>query len=261
MFISSCGGKKRTVDGVKLKHFHWKALVDTMKNNEFKYAWIRSKASASIVFDGQKNTVKSNFRIRRDSASWINLSKGIQIMTAIASVDSIKVLKKIKKKEYYVDDFKMVNKFLNTSVDYSLLEDFFAGNAIGFDYDSTKYKSGIDHGLYVLSSDKIKKMNRLLKKGANKNRDFLYRCWVNPVNYKCQKVRVDILKDTTALIVEYSDWKYIENGGAFPFHSSIVLETPRDTIELSLKYNKVIIDVPQSMPFKLTESYEPMLFE
>lgn len=259
--LLSCGGKKRTVDGMKLKNLNWKALVDTMENNEFSYSWIRSKASASVVFKGDKNTVKSNFRIRRDSASWINLSKGIQIMTAVASNDSIKVLKKIGNKEYYIDDFNTVNKFLNTTVDYSLLEDFFAGNAIGFDYDSTKYKSGIDNGLYVLSSDKIKKMDKLLKKGANKNREFLYRCWVNPVNYKCQKVRVDILKDTTAFIVEYSDWEKIENGGAFPFHSCIVLETPRDTIELSLKYSKISIDIPQSMPFKLTDSYEPMTFE
>jgi hypothetical protein len=257
----SCGGKKRTVDGMKLKNLNWKVLVDSMRNNEFDYSWIRSKASASVVFKNDKNTVKANFRIRRDSASWINLSKGVQIMTAIASNDSIKVLKKIGKKEYYIDDFKTVNKFLNTTVDYSLLEDFFAGNAIGFDYDSTKYKSGIDDGLYILSSDKIKKMDKLLKKGANRNREFLYRCWVNPVNYRCQKVRVDVLRDTTALIVEYSDWETIDQGGQFPYHTSIVLETPRDTISLALKYSKVTINDPQSMPFKLTKSYEPMVFE
>ncbi len=261
ILLWSCSGKRKTANGVKLKNLNWKVLVDSMRNNELDYEWIRSKASASVVFAREKNTVKSNFRIRRDSASWINLSKGIQIMTAVASNDSIKVLKKIGDKEYYIDDFKTVNRFLNTTVDYSLLEDFFAGNAIGFDYDSSKYKSAIDEGLYVLSSDKIKKMDKLLKKGANKNRELLYSCWINPTNFKCQRVRVDLLKDTTALIVEYADWKAIEQGGEFPYHSSIVLETPRDTIELLLKYSKVTINQPQSMPFKLTDSYAPMIFE
>ena len=259
--LTSCGGKKRTVDGVKLKNHNWKELVDSLKNNEFKYDWIRSKAGAEVVFKGDKNSVKSNFRIRKDSASWINLSKGIQIMTAVASTDSIKVLKKIGEKEYYIDDFNTVNKFLNTEVDYSLLEDFFAGNAIGFDYDSIKYKSGIDDGLYVLSSDKIKKLDKMLKRGYNKNKEILYRCWINPTNYKCEKVRVDLLLDSASLTVEYGDWKTIEGGEVFPFLSTISLETLKDTAQLSLEYSKVLIDEPQTMPFKLTDSYQPMILE
>lgn len=257
----SCGGKKRMVDGVKLKNHHWKELVDSLKYNEFEYDWIRSKASAEVIFKGDKNTVKSNFRIRKDSASWINLSKGIQIMTAIASHDSIKVLKKIGNKEFYIDDFATVNKFLNTEVDYSLLEDFFAGNAIGFDYDSVKYKSGIDDGLYVLSSDKIKKMDKMLKRGYNKHKDILYRCWINPINYKCEKVRVDLLLDSASLTVEYGDWKEIEGGEIFPFSSTISLETLKDTAQLFLEYSKVSINEAQTMPFKLTDSYEPMIIE
>lgn len=257
----SCGGKKRTADGIKLKNHNWKILVDSLEKNEFDYDWIRSKASANVVFRGEKNTVKTNLRIRKDSASWVNLSKGIQIMTAIASVDSIKVLKKLGQKEFYIDDFKTVNRFLNTTVDYSLLEDFFAGNAIGFDYDSTKYKSGIDNGLYILSSDKIKKMDKILKKGNNKHREILYRCWINPVNFKCQKIKIDLLLDTTSLIVEYNDWKKIEGGTEFPHSSSITLETPKDTVQLSMKYSKVSINIPQTMPFKLTDSYIPMIIK
>lgn len=259
--LASCGGKKKTIDGDKLKNRNWKELVDALKNNEFKYEWIRSKASADVIFKGENNSVKANFRIRKDSASWINLSKGIQIMTAVASTDSIKVLKKIGEKEYYIDDFNTVNKFLNTEVDYSLLEDFFAGNAIGFDYDSIKYKSGIDEGMYVLSSDKIKKLDKMLKRGYNKNKEILYRCWINPVNFKCQKVRVDLLLDFASLTVKYGDWKTIEGGQVYPFLSTISLETLKDTVQLSLEYSKITINEPQEMPFKLTDSYQQMILE
>lgn len=258
LLLFSCGNKKKTIEGKKLKNINWKVLVDSMKNNEFNYNWIRSKASASIIFKNENNTVKSNFRIRKDSASWINLSKGIQILTAIASNDSIKLLKKIGEKEYYTDNFDKINKFINTSIDYSLLENFLAGNAIGFDYDSTKYKSGIDDNLYILSSDRIKRVNKLLNKKNKKK--FLYRCWINPNNFKCEKVKIDLLKDKTSLTVKYSDWKFIQNGGYFPFNSSIILETPKDTSKLFLKYNKISINKKQSMPFKITNSYEKMNF-
>ena len=89
--LLSCGGKKRTVDGVKLKNHNWKLLIDSLERNEFDYDWIRSKSSANVIFREEKNSVKVNLRIKKDSASWVNLSKGIQIMTAIASNDSIKV--------------------------------------------------------------------------------------------------------------------------------------------------------------------------
>lgn len=258
-FFFSCGSKKRTADGIKLKNHNWKLLVDSLEKNEFNYDWLRSKASSNVTFRNENNTVKTNLRIRKDSASWVNLSKGIQIMTAVATNDSIKILKKIGGKEFYIDDFNTLNRFLNTTVDYSLLEDFFAGNAIGFDYDSTKYKSGIDNGLYILSSDKIKKMDKILKKGHNKNREILYRCWINPVNFKCQKVKIDLLLDTTSLVVEYSDWRKVGGSEEFPFSSSIVLETPNDTVQLSLKYSKVSINTPQTMPFKLNDTYIPMI--
>jgi hypothetical protein len=259
--VASCGGKKLTADGIKLKNHNWKELVDSLKNNEFKYEWIRSKASSKVVFKGDDNTVKANLRIRKDSASWVNLSKGIQIMTAVTSHDSIKVLKKIGDKEYYIDDFNTVNRFLNTEVDYSLLEDFFAGNAIGFDYDSVKYKSGIEDGLYVLSSDKIKKLDKMIKRGYNKHKEILYRCWINPENFKCQKVRVDLLLDSASLTVEYGDWRNIDGGEVFPFSSSISLKTLNDTVQLALEYSKIIINEPQTMPFKLTDSYQPMIIK
>ncbi len=258
--ITSCGNKKKTADSHTLKRKNWKVLVDSLENNNFNYQWIRSKASAKINYKEEKNTVKANFRIRKDSASWINLSKGIQIMTAIASTDSIKVLKKIGGKEYYLDNFNTVNKFLNTEVDYSLLEDFFAGNAIGFDY-KTKYKSGVDGDQYILSSERIKKLNRLLNKDKTKGKDILYRCWINPTNFKCEKVRVDLLSSATSLTVKYSGWKQVENGGLFPYASSIELITPKDTALLSLKYSKIIIDKKQTMPFRITDSYKPMVFE
>ncbi len=258
--LFSCGNKKRTADSTKLKHKNWKVLVDSLRNNNFEYSWIRSKANAKIKYEGKEYGVKTNIRVRRDSASWVNLSKGIQIMTAVASNDSIKVLKKINGKEFYIDDFRAVNKFLNTELDYSLLEEFFAGNAVAFDYD-TKYKTGIEDGLYVLSTARVKKMDKLLKKGAKKHRDFLYRCWINPENYKCQKVEIDLLKDTTSIIVKYDDWKAVDEGGLFPFYSEVLMTTPKDTVVLKMKYTKVIANKPQTMPFKLTDSYKPMVFE
>ncbi len=258
--LVSCGNKKKTAEGERLKRTNWKVLVDSLANNNFDYQWIRSKAAAKINYKNEKNSVKANLRIRKDSASWINLSKGIQIMTAIASNDSIKVLKKIGGKEYYLDNFNTVNKFLNTEVDYSLLEDFFAGNAIGFDYE-TKYKSGIEDGFYILSSQRIKRMNKILNKDKNRHKEILYRCWIDPTNYKCAKVRVDLLSSHSSLTVKYSDWKEIENGGLYPYSSSIEMITPKDTALLSLKYTKVIINKKQTMPFRVTDSYQPMIFE
>lgn len=257
-FLYSCSGRKKTVDGEKLKNHSPKYLIDSLNKTELTYDWLRTKGNATLKFQSDENTIKTNFRIRNDSAIWTNLSKSaIPLLTALLSQDSVKFLKKINGKEYFLGDYKEINNLLNLDLDYMLLQDFVSGNPIMFDYDA-KFKSKISDGLYLLSSDKSKKIDKLLKKGkSNNKRKLLYRCWIEPSNFKCAKVEINFLTDSTNLEVNYSDWMEV-NGRLFPSKSSIDVTTPYDTISLEMKYSsKIKVNEPQKLPFKVSENYAP----
>lgn len=256
--LYSCSGRKKTIDGEKLKNHSPKYLIDSILKTEFDYTWLRTKGSAIVNFQGNKNTVKVNFRIRKDSAIWTSISKStIPILSALMSEDSLKFLKKIGGKQYYLGEYKEINSLLNLDFNYLLLQDFVSGTPIMFDYEG-KYKSKIEDGMYLLSSDKSKKIEKLLKKGkGNRKHTLFYRCWIEPSNFKCSKVEINFLSDSSYLEVNYSDWIDV-NGHDFPEKSSIYFTTPYDTLSLQIKYsNKVKINEPQQMLFKINDNYSP----
>lgn len=256
--LYSCSGRKKTIDGEKLKNHSPKYLIDSILKTEFDYTWLRTKGSAIVNFQGNKNTVKVNFRIRKDSAIWTSISKStIPILSALLSEDSLKFLKKIGGKQYYLGEYKEINSLLNLDFNYLLLQDFVSGTPIMFDYEG-KYKSKIEDGMYLLSSDKSKKIEKLLKKGkGNRKHTLFYRCWIEPSNFKCSKVEINFLSDSSYLEVNYSDWIDV-NGHDFPEKSSIYFTTPYDTLSLQIKYsNKVKINEPQQMLFKINDNYSP----
>jgi len=256
--LYSCSGRKKTIDGEKLKNHSPKYLIDSILKTEFDYTWLRTKGSAIVNFQGNKNTVKVNFRIRKDSAIWTSISKAtIPILSALLSADSLKFLKKIGGKQYYLGEYKEINSLLNLDFNYLLLQDFVSGTPIMFDYEG-KYKSKIENGMYLLSSDKSKKIEKLLKKGkGNRKHTLFYRCWIEPSNFKCSKVEINFLSDSSYLEVNYSDWIDV-NGHDFPEKSSIYFTTPYDTLSLQIKYsNKVKINEPQQMLFKINDNYSP----
>jgi hypothetical protein len=256
--IYSCSGRKKTIGGEKLKNHSPKYLIDSISKTEFDYTWLRTKGNAVINFQGDKNTVKVNFRIRKDSAIWTSISKStIPLLNALLSEDSLKFLKKIGEKQYYLGEYKEINNLLNLDLNYLLLQDYVSGAPIMFDYDG-KYKSKIENGMYLLSSDKSKKIEKLLKKGKGKRKHTIfYRCWIEPSNFKCSKVEINFLSDSSRLEVNYSDWIDI-SGQAFPEKSSIYFTTPSDTLSLEMNYSKKVkINEPQKMLFKINDNYSP----
>jgi|TARA_B110000495_G_scaffold203035_1_gene225152 hypothetical protein len=256
--LYSCSGRRKTVDGEKLKNHSPKHLIDSISKTEFDYTWLRTKGNAVVNFQGEQNTVKVNFRIRKDSAIWTSISKStIPLLSALLSEDSLKFLKKIDGKQYYLGEYKEINNLLNLDLNYLLLQDFVSGAPIMFDYEG-KYKSKIENGMYLLSSDKSKKIEKLLKKGkGNRKHTILYRCWIEPSNFKCSKVEINFLSDSSRLEVNYSDWFDI-SGQTFPEKSSIYFITPYDTLSLEMKYShRIKINEPQKMLFKVNDNYSP----
>src|SRR5690606_3395224 len=131
---------------------------------QFKGDWLSTKGTVDLFFQGDKNSLRFNIRIRKDSATWVSLSKSsLPIATALVSQDSVKFLNKLKK-NVFLADFPHINDILNTEIDYELLEDFFVGNAIAFDYEEDYVVKTLDNS-YLISSEKSKKIEKLIKKG------------------------------------------------------------------------------------------------
>lgn len=254
IILGSCSAKKKSENNIRLKNKSSKELVSLLKSKEVKGDWLVSKGNVELKFQDNDNSLRFNLRMKIDSATWISLSKAsLPIGSALISEDSVKFLNKLKK-NYFLEDFSAINDILNTEVDYLLLQDFFLGNPIAFDHEE-EYVVKTEDNSYLISSEKSKKIEKLIRKGKMKDEAILYRCWIEPIHYKCKKVLINLVKQETTLEVNYYDWEEVE-GQLFPMGSSLYLTTPLDTIKMTMDYSKVEFNEEKSMPFKIPSSYD-----
>lgn len=254
--FTNCKTKKNSEDEVKLKNYSDKELIDLMVASDLTCPKVKSKGSVELSFREDDYSLRGNFRVQTDSVTWISLSKStIPVAMALISEDSLKVLNKIGK-QYYLNTMDKINELINSDVDYELLKDFFLGKAVAFDYEND-YKVQKDDNSYLISSEKSKKIEKLIKKGKIKE-PILYRCWIDPTNFKCKRVVINLLDQDAELTVTYSDWK--EMGDAlFPMYASLQIVTPLDSASLEINYSKVECVEGFSFPFKIPDSYEPII--
>jgi hypothetical protein len=258
LLLVGCNAQKKQEKTEKLKNMPTKELLRNLEESKVNQDWLYAKGYTETTFKGETNSLKFNMRMRCDSATWISLSKmSVPAITSLISKDSAKFLVKVPPKQYLLADFDEINKMINSEIDYSLLEDFFLGNPVAFDTESD-YKSSVDGQYYLLSSEKSKRIERLLEKGKDVKSDILYKCWLEPVHFKTSKVLIHLLDKETTLEVNYHNWEEF-SGELFPMKSNMELITPTDTIRLEMDYSKVTFEGPLNMPFKITDSYDQII--
>ncbi len=255
--FTHCKSRKNGDEEVKLKNYSDKELIDLMSASNPTCELLKSKGNVEVAFRQEDFSLRGNFRIKKDSATWVSLSKStIPVASALISKDSIKVLVKAGEKGYYMNTMDRINELINSDVDYELLEDFFLGKAVAFDYEND-YKVQKEDDLYLVSSEKSKKIEKLLRKGKIKDEPILYRCWIEPKNFRCKKVIINLLDQDTELTVLYDEWEEID-GSIFPMYASLSLVTPLDTIALEINYSKMECVDKLPLPFRIPDSYEPI---
>jgi hypothetical protein len=253
--MTQCKTKKLVVvEEIKVKNLAYLAVIDSLKTHYCKFSWLNSKANARFIINQNENEVKANIKMHTDSATWVSLSKmGVPAFTGVVSKDSVKFLTKVGAKQYFMDEFSKINEVLAAEIDYTILEDFFKGQPIAFDTNEV-YKLASDNGLLLLSTEKSKRIDKMLKKNRSKGDTLLYRCWITPVSYKCSRIIINLISDQVSLEVNYSNWVDID-GCLFPMKSTLELKSPNSRIFIEMDYLKVEFNIPQEMPFNFTDSY------
>ncbi len=252
---------KTTLTGVPLKKYTSKILIDSLIDNTAHFSSLKSKANADLLFEKENKQIKLNLRLRKDSLIWMNLSKSsIQILTCLISKDSVKFLKKIGQKEYFFGSYNDIEKIIGVKLDFMLIQNFIVGNALMLDTNEN-YVSSIDDDAYLLSTFKSKKIDKILQSNKITEHHFLYRCWINPENFKCEKIEINLLDIDNTIIAKYSNWKDYK-GTVLPMNTSLTYINKLDTINATLQYNPNIkLNNKISFPFRVTNSYSPFNFE
>ena len=232
-------------------------LFEQLSNNELQFDWFMAKFKTDYRYGKKTTEFKGQIRIRKDSVIWVTFSPllGIEAARLIITNDSVKFIDRINKL-YFVGDYHFVNSYLNTNVDFDILQALVTGNDFQF-YEKTRFRASIDSREYRLSTTERHKLKKYVKEYDDPPQVYIQTIWLDPETFKITRVSIkEIQKENKKLDATYGDFQVVDDQ-LYPF--SLLFELSKNVeekIDVDIRCTKIKINEPQSFPFTIPEKYE-----
>lgn len=232
-------------------------LFENLRKSEVHYKWLNAKFSAVMNYNDKKWSFNGVLRVRNDSVIWVSIAPmlGIEVYRILITDDSVKLINRFNK-TYIKSNFDEVNSILKAGFDFNMLESLITGNDFSY-YDIDKFKAKIDNHEYRLSTVNRQKIKRFVRNSEEYLKILLQDIWVDPETFKILKTSLNEIKENRKLNVEYSAFKAINNQ-IFPEKVEFGL-IDKNPIKITIKYQKITFDEPQTFPFKIPSNYQQLI--
>lgn len=253
LVFASCSTRRQSIKD-PLKEAKITYLLEELADNELQFDWFSAKFSIEYIYDKKLTDFKGQIRMRKDSIIWLSFSPalGIEMARLKITSDSVFFMNRINK-TYLKGDYGFISDFLQTNIDFDMLQSFIIGNDFQF-YEKSKFRASVDNAEYKLSTSERHKLKKFVKRDETDAKAFYQNIWLNPETFKITRVTVKEITDDKKLDAYYSHFKDFE-GQLFPFH--ILFEiTADEKIEVNVKYSRIRIDEALSFPFSIPGKYD-----
>ncbi len=255
LLVSVSCSPARKVMKAPLKEEGPEYLFSKLKEKELKYDWFSAKFSADYANQDKDHSFNGQIRIRKDSLIWISLTPllGIEALRLMISQDSVKLMNRLND-TYFIGDYEYVNRFLNTNIDYDLLQAFLLGNDLQF-YENAKFRASIDRGEYKLSTGERHKLKKFVRNSQEPLRILIQNIWLDPDHFKITHTDVkEIRRDNIKLESTYTAFAPLGDQ-LFPGKMTYTIWAG-NTIRVKTEFSRMSLEGPLQFPFRIPASYE-----
>lgn len=230
-------------------------LFAQLKKNEFTFKYLNIRFSADASLNNKDNSMNGSLRMVKDSAIWISLSPalGIEAARVLITPDSIKFLNRLES-TYFAEEFKYINSLMKTNMDFDMLQSLIVGNDFS-SYENDVFKATVDGNEYLLSTIGRGKLKKYIKNQEDSLHLIVQDIWLNPENYKINKVRLKELRENRKLDAEYISYTKVDTL-LFPEQVKYTCSNEKTKIEIKLQNTKISTTGPLDMPFNITAKYQ-----
>lgn len=254
-FITSCSSSRKAAKA-PIKEEGAAYLFSKLEQNEFRFKTFDAKFNIEYNQGRKYLDFKGQLRIIKDSLIWINFNQdlGIEIARIMITQDSVKFIDRLKK-QYLITDYTYINAFLNSNIDFGILQSIILGNDFEH-YEKAKFKSSVDGDQYKLATSERSKLKKYIRNTDDETRVFLQQMWLDPESFKINEIKLkELTKDSRKLTATYSDFELLD-GQLFPYTLNYLIEA-EDAIKVKVKYTRITLNENPDFPFKIPSKYTP----
>ncbi|MBS1499624.1 MAG: DUF4292 domain-containing protein [Bacteroidetes bacterium] len=239
-----------------------------------------AKSSAEVSDSSGTRSFKAHIRCVMDSAAWVSIVPvlGIELARVLLTPDSLKVMDKFHD-TYWTGDTAMAKKRFGLAPDLSLLQQALLGQPIAFD-PTDRYRSDREDGQYTLTSREKRRFRRAAEdlaegdtiprghdiserrlertlRRAEKKDAFVVKYWLEPDSFLVTRVLISDLAHDQQADVRYSARTPV-NSHSLPTRVAISLSDPTRHAEAVLELDRISLDGPLQLNFRIPEKFKPM---
>ena len=257
-----------------------KLLEQLLANRITDVRYYSAKASVDLKDSTGSKSFKAHVRCVTDSAAWISVvpALGIEVARALLTTDSLKVLDKLGD-HFWIGDTAQAKRKFGLAPDLSLFQQALLGLPIGLDAKE-KYKSEREDGQYTLTSKEKRRFRRAAEdmavddtladdrdmnerrlertlRRAEKKDAIVIKYWLEPDSFRVTRVLISDLAHDQQADVRYS-LRTTVNGHSLPALLSLSLSDPARHVEVSFELDRISLDGPLQLNFRIPEKFTPM---
>lgn len=274
IFVISCKAT-REISTTVARPISTSKLLDNIEKNAFNYDYFSIKR-INCQYSG--NDSKANFRINlkaiKDKQILVTINKlNIPVGRVLMTPDSVKYVNYIDR-NYFIDDYTYLSNFLNIDLDFATIQSIIANDAFSYRNDEKNkdfktFNSSIENGMYVLQSEKERKIVKFEERGNEAKIDrrlkrldddalILQKMYFDPGNFALKQLFIEDKTNNRIMELIFDDLVKIERKD-YPGSIDMSFVAPNSNVSMRIRMSGFTTEKIETLSIDIPEKYEQIL--
>jgi len=269
--FSSCK-TSREIATTNLKPIGTARLLKNIEENSLVYESLSiSRINAQFSGNQSKTSFRISLKAIKDKQILGSITKlNIPVGRVLLTPDSVIYVNYIDR-NYFVDDYTFLSNFLNIDLDFFTIQSIISNSAFSYrndekDKDFRAFSTSVESGMYVLQSEKERKMYKMDEKEKtgkierrlkrlDDNALILQKMSFNPTNFALVKLLIEDKTNNRKMEMIFDEFVKIMDKD-YPGAIDMSFNSESDNIVLKLRMNGFSTEKLDSLNLEIPEKYQ-----
>jgi hypothetical protein len=269
--FSSCK-TTREITTTHLKPVGTAKLLKNIEENSLVYESLSiSRINCQFLGNQSKTSFRISLKAIKDEKILGSITKlNIPVGRVLLTPDSVIYVNYIER-NYFVDDYTFLSNFLNIDLDFATIQSIISNSAFSYrndekDKDFRAFSTSVESGMYVLQSEKERKVYKMDEKGKtgkierrlkrfDDNALILQKMSFNPANFALVKLLIEDKTNNRKMEMIFDEFVKVLDKD-YPGAIDMSFNSESDNIVLKLRMNGFSTEKLDSLNLEIPEKYQ-----
>lgn len=269
--FSACKTGEKLTE-TRLKPISPGRLFKNIEENAFDYDYFSvRRINVQVDTDEAKNSFRAAMQAVKDRQILISVTKfNIPLGRISLTPDSVLFVNYLER-TYIADSYKVLSDIFNFDLDFNAIQAILSGNIFSFfdDEDELRdYDSYTGDGMYIIQSEKMRKLRKIEEKGKLQKAERLLRRTdedalmihtfsFDPVLFVLRNMVLEDKTNFRSLNLRFSDYQSVDQK-QYPGTIEVNYLSEEGKFRLEMKMSGFSTDHSELLPLKIPEKYQPL---